>query len=131
MTDVLEIKTSLRTYSDTDVFSFLYAILDGASEALGLRRQDIDGTIYPQGSGQSPAFILYDNVPGGAGHVLRIHDHLKETFQIAYDRLYNCECGIETSCYNCLRNYQNQYFHDILQRGSAIKNLGLIIKVND
>ena len=128
MTDVLEIKVSSLTDDESIVYSLLYALLDGASESLGLRRQDIDGTIYPQGSGQPPTLILFDNVPGGAGHVYRIFENLQETFFDALRRLERCECGEETSCYNCLRNYQNQYYHDILQRGSAMKILQMIIR---
>jgi hypothetical protein len=38
-----------------------------------------------------------------------------------------CGCGEETSCYGCLRNYSNQYYHDILRRGFAYKYLKEII----
>lgn len=130
MTDVLEIKTTLPIYSYPDVYSFLYALIDGASDELGIRRQDIDGTIFPQGAGQPPTLILYDNVPGGAGHVQRIYDDLRGTFVASLERLETCECGLETSCYNCLRNYNNQYFHDILQRGSALQNLRKLVSQN-
>jgi len=130
MTDVLEIKTSLPIYRSSEVYSLLYALIDGASDELGIRRQDIEGTIFPQGAGQSPTLILYDNVPGGAGHVRRIFDNLRPAFEIALDRLERCECGEETSCYHCLRNYNNQYFHDILQRGSALRNLRKLLSIN-
>lgn len=130
MTDVLEIKTTLPIYNYPEVYSLLYALIDGASESLGIRRQDIDGTIYPQGAAQPPTFIFYDNVPGGAGHVQRIYENLRPTFVTALDRLERCECGLETSCYNCLRNYNNQYFHDILQRGSALRNLRKLVGKN-
>jgi hypothetical protein len=130
MTDVLEIKTSLLIYRYPEVYSLLYALLDGASDTLGIRRQDIDGTIYPQGAGQPPTLILYDDVPGGAGHVRRIFDNLRPAFEVALDRLERCECGEETSCYHCLRNYNNQYFHDILQRGSALRNLRKLLSIN-
>jgi hypothetical protein len=38
-------------------------------------------------------------------------------FKSTLDKLLNCSCGPETSCYGCLRNYQNQYCHHILKRG--------------
>ena len=128
MTDVLEIKLPLPQYNDTATYSTLYAILDGASQALGIRREDIDGTICPQGKGEPPTLILYDNVPGGAGHVERISHNLKQVFEAALDRVKNCDCGEETSCYNCLRNYRNQFTHDILQRGAAIRELEKVLK---
>jgi ATP-dependent helicase YprA (DUF1998 family) len=63
--------------------------------------------------------VLFDNVPGGAGHVRRVAQQLPEVVQAAWDRVARCECGLETSCYECLRNFYNQWCHDQLQRGRA------------
>jgi len=70
-------------------------------------------------SGIAPALVLFDNVPGGAGHVRRIADELPDVFRAAWERVDECECGEETSCYECLRNYRNQHYHDQLRRGLA------------
>ncbi len=97
-------------------FSLLYAILEGTSEALGIRRQDLEGCLYPFEEGIM--LILFDNVPGGAGHVKRLIDdkNLSEALWSALVRIKNCTCGLETSCYGCLRNYQNQFCHEHLRR---------------
>jgi ATP-dependent helicase YprA (DUF1998 family) len=63
--------------------------------------------------------VIFDTVPGGAGHAQRISDALPELFAAALERVENCECGPETSCYICLRSYSNQYFHEQLSRGAA------------
>lgn len=131
LTDVLEIRLEgvppgLR--GKNPMRSLLYAILEGASEAQGIRRSDIDGTLYHRAFGESPSIILYDTVPGGAGHVENIKDNLREAMYTGYLKVNNCKCGVDTSCYNCLRNYQNQYFHDDLQRGYAIKLLRLLLE---
>jgi len=104
-------------------FSLLYATLEGASQALGIRRQDLDGCLYPYEG--KIALVLFDNVPGGAGHVKRIMDgeNLHEVFKSAFNRVKNCTCGPETSCYGCLRNYQNQFCHEQLKRGIILKFL--------
>ena len=127
MTDVLELRTTLSNLGNIAANSLLYGLLDGASEALGISRNDIEGTVYQLGLGQPPAMVLYDNVPGGAGHVARIYDNLRPTLEAARERLDRCECGEETSCYNCLRNYRNQYYHDDLQRGSALQSLRTLL----
>ncbi|MBN1247674.1 MAG: DEAD/DEAH box helicase [Anaerolineae bacterium] len=122
LTDVLEFRMEglLAASGDYDLWlSVLYALLEGASEALGIRRDDLDGTLYPYTTGLAPALLLYDNVPGGAGHVRRVATELPDVFRAAYNRVKSCECGEETSCYECLRNYRNQYFHDQLRRGLA------------
>ena len=42
--------------------------------------------------------VLYDNVPGGAGHVKRIKD---EMAQVIASALKIVECDCEKSCYRC------------------------------
>jgi hypothetical protein len=130
LTDVLEIQIdgippSLR--SRNAMRSLLYAILEGASESLGIRRNDIDGTLYYRGFDQSPSIILYDTVPAGAGHVENIKSNLRKAMEAGLTKVAGCQCGEDTSCYNCLRNYQNQYYHDDLQRGYAVKLLRLLL----
>lgn len=131
LTDVLEIRVDgippgLR--GKNPMRSLMYAILEGASESQGIRRSDIDGTLYHRALGESLSIVLYDAVPGGAGHVENIKDHLREAMYAGFTKVNSCQCGEDTSCYNCLRNYQNQYYHDDLQRGYAIKLLRLLLE---
>jgi hypothetical protein len=122
ITDVLELRFDglLASRSDYGLWlSLLYALLEGTSEALGIRRDDLDGTLYRYNSGVAPALVLFDNVPGGAGHVRRIVDEIESVFVAALKRVDQCECGEETSCYECLRNFRNQPYHDQLKRGLA------------
>lgn len=126
-TDILQV--IFEYYEDRKGFweSLLYGLLEGASQALGIERQDIDGCLYPySGDPAKPALILFDDVPGGAGHVKRLADKnvlkavLKETLKV----VDSCSCGGkegETSCYGCLRNYSNQYCHDILNRSLVVE----------
>ena len=127
-TDVLSIlfEKYVKVETPTDKsfwLSLLYSILEGASESLGIRRQDLDGCLHPFQN--NTALVLFDNVPGGAGHVKRITEgnNLMEMLNAAYKRVKNCECGIETSCYSCLRNYQNQFCHEKLKRGLVVEFL--------
>ena len=101
-------------------FSLLYAVLEGASQALGIRRRDLDGCLYP--SEEGTMLVVFDNVPGGAGHVKRIMEErsLRNVLASALERVKNCTCGPETSCYGCLRNYDNQFCHSELKRGLAL-----------
>jgi ATP-dependent helicase YprA (DUF1998 family) len=122
LTDVLELRfTGLLASQSSEALwrSLLYAVLEGASQALSIRRDDLDGTLRRHTNGLPPALILFDNVPGGAGHVKRIRNELVPVLQAALDRLAQCECGEETSCYECLRNYRNQPYHDELIRRDA------------
>lgn len=98
--------------------TLLYAILEGASDALGIARDDINGCM--DYGGDAPAIILFDETPGGAGHVRRIFDKLEAVLLAAYRRVDgHCNCGEETACYGCLRSYSNQLDHEVLARGLA------------
>lgn len=118
MTDVLEIQIDYPfNRNKGDIQSILHAVLVGACVSLGIKRDDLNGTVYYRN--HEPAFIIYDNVPGGAGHVSRVYDQLYEVLEGAREVVSDCECGEDTSCYSCLRNYRNQYVHDKLSRGVA------------
>lgn len=102
--------------------SFLYAFLEGVSNALGIERNDIDGVLELNLEWQSYDILLYDNVPGGAGHVKRLlsKEAIVKSFKAALDKVSAECCDENTSCYNCLRNYYNQSYHNKLQRKLAI-----------
>ncbi len=110
--------------------SLLYALLEGASSAMKIERQDLDGCLYPMPGSPlgTPALILFDDVPGGAGHVRRLarEDVFKKVLRASLNRLQRCECGGaegNASCYGCLRHYRNQFCHDELNRGVVIRFL--------
>jgi superfamily II DNA or RNA helicase len=126
MTDVLQLRFSLSIQQENAIYSLLYAILSGASDALDIPRDDIDGVIFFQ-DGQ-PSFLLYDTTPGGSGHVKMIDKNLSQALDGAYKRVSKCEgCGKETSCYSCLRSYRNQFIHDKLERGLAEEILARVL----
>ena len=63
-------------------------------------------------------FVIFDNVPGGAGHTKRLLEKEKviEMFKRAKEKVSQECCDENTSCYNCLRNYNNQRIHRKLKR---------------
>ena len=133
--DVLQIR--FEGYANGDPgfwYSHLYALLEGASKSLEIDRQDLDGVLYPySGDLAGPALILFDDVPGGAGHVRRIAENQKrfiDVLKVSLEKLLLCNCGgVErnTSCYGCLRNYRNQFCHDQLKRGPIIDFISAIL----
>lgn len=120
MSDTVELRfegISIKTHEFW--LSFLYALLEGASSVLSIARTDIDGCLYYYGKiGTNPAVVIFDNVPGGAGHAKRIGPEISKVLWGALQRVNGqCGCGEETSCYGCLRNFNNQFCHDQLVRG--------------
>lgn len=116
-------------------YSILQAIILAACEVLNIDNNEISGCLQysNQDFGSTYSFIMYDTTPGGAGHVKRFADPLMldRILKRAFDRANNCSCGGEegdSSCYNCLRTYQNQHYHDILKRKYVIDGLKKISK---
>lgn len=102
--------------------SALYALIEGASEALEISRDDIGGALA-WSANLRRSIVLYDTVPGGAGAAKVIAANIGPVMKTAVQRLTNCDCGEETSCYGCLRTYRNQRQHESLSRGAALKLL--------
>jgi len=111
-------------------FSILYALLEATSRELGIPRQDLDGCLNTFSS--TTELILFDNVPSGAGQVKNLMEdkNFSSILDATYKIAANCNCGIETSCYSCLRNYQNQFCHDNLKRGLVVDFFKNINKIN-
>lgn len=118
-TDVLEVLLDTRQpMKPADWWSIGYAIAEGASLALGIKRDDLDMTVRLAADGAYSVFLT-DAVPGGAGHVARIHEHFPLVLRQALHRVETCSCEATTSCYQCLRTYSNQRMHARLSRGAA------------
>jgi len=104
--------------------SVMYALLETISTTLNIERSDINGClrlITGDDGTTRFAIILFDSVPGGAGHVRRLVTDdgavLKTILKNAYNLVANCTC--DPSCYNCIRNYTNSKIHDNLDRNLA------------
>jgi hypothetical protein len=109
----------------------LYALLGGMADALGIEPNDINGVIRPinLGGEVSQEVVVFDDVPGGAGHALRLEnqDELLEVLRAAHARAAHCQCDPSASCYTCLRSYRNQFCHDLLVRKPVADYLSLLL----
>lgn len=115
--------------------SLTYALLEGASLALQIERRDLDGVVRPFNVNAtetpeenfSQEIVLFDNVPGGAGHVRQIVEKLEAVLRKALEVAQCTECEEETSCPSCLRNYGNQIYWEELKRGPVARFLESVI----
>jgi ATP-dependent helicase YprA (DUF1998 family) len=121
-TDVLAVTfPALPRQSDVFWYSVAYALLKGMLQLGDIDRRDVNVTLKWGGASGNPTIMLYDDVPGGAGHVRHVFDHVDRLWEAAAARVSGRDCGCdpETSCYGCLRSYDNQPFHEVLRRGVA------------
>ena len=110
--------------------SFEASFLHGCTDALGIEPNDLGGTYngWTDGSWVGE-LVIYDRVPGGAGHINRIVENLDQVLQAALARVRDCKCGdIASSCYACLRTYSNQFHWGELQRQPVIQWLSAILR---
>lgn len=131
-TDIIILNIDL-TMRYEQAYSVLQALILAISHKLNIDNGEIAGCLQYTTNNSIPTydFVLYDTTPGGAGHVKRIasKDRVLDILKSAYNIANTCNCGGEDkdiSCYNCLRTYQNQKFHDIIKRKYVIDLLGAI-----
>ena len=133
-TDIINISfNNINEMHDEDTaISVLFAILEGISMTYHIERNDIGGIIYKNSLLKPYSLILYDTVAGGAGHVKRLKDDLSllEVLKNALKKVSQDCCAEDTSCYNCLRTYNNQRLHKHIKRGLAKNALENIISQN-
>ncbi|HZK69745.1 MAG TPA: Zn-binding domain-containing protein, partial [Paludibacter sp.] len=126
-TDVAKISFGCDTSDQATMLSVMYALLNSFANELNIERRDIKACLtYKITNGKMEhRIIMYDAVPGGAGHsrrlVTEVGEILKAVIKRAITLLNTCECS--PSCYRCLRSYENQKIHEILDREKALNFL--------
>ncbi|WP_224984208.1 DEAD/DEAH box helicase [Geomonas agri] len=113
--------------------SLFAAFINGATDCLGIAQGDIDGT-YHGWSEESyiGEIVVYDRIPGGAGHIDRIVQNIDDVLRSAYRRVKDCSCiDWDASCYACLRSYSNQFYWDDLQRRPVIEWLSQVLGIEE
>lgn len=117
--------------SRAKALSFMYAFIEGISIAFDIERTDIDGILELNRETSSYDVLVYDNVPGGAGHVKRLggKEDILKVLYAAHAKVSQKCCDEDTSCYNCLRNFYNQMHHSRLKRSYARDKVEELIRM--
>lgn len=126
-TDILELEIPKRYFNSkkslSSFYSVGYALVEGLSKIASIKRDDLD--VFVKSLDNKVSLYIFDNVPGGAGHTYKVFDFsddkYKEWFKISLQRIINCECGVDSSCFKCLQSRSNQRYHDLMERGLVIK----------
>lgn len=129
ISDVLELTLDLGIgafFDEGDWQSLLWALFAAAASILEVPESEIGGTMYSRTSG-SMSVMIYDDVPGGAGHALQLSGMVDSLFEKAYEIVSTCTCDENTCCYGCLCNYMNQNVQHELSRGGAIRILEALL----
>lgn len=118
-TDVIKMEID-GDFDEAQLITTIYAILTGMSNVLQIERNDINGLICMNRTFQYE-MILYDNVPGGAGHVKRLANEVvfRKVLIAALNIVSQDCCDDETTCNKCLRTYYNQKHHKVMKKKYA------------
>lgn len=106
--------------------STMWAIHTAAIQLMQIPASEL-GCTYYMTSPSVRSILLYDDVPGGAGHTRQLRGMVEEVLNRAYDIVATCSCGEETCCYGCISNYYNQSRQSVLSRGAAKRILGVLL----
>jgi hypothetical protein len=130
VSDVLELVFDFTAvvYAEQEEWeAVMWALFTAAAQILEVPETELGGTMYGNEMG-SVSVMIYDNVPGGAGHVQQLSNMIKEFVEKAYQVVDgHCGCGEDTCCYGCIANYYNQVKQAKLSRGAAKKILGSLL----
>lgn len=122
LTDTIEVAVPGLEKED-EAWSTLAALMAVAPK-FGISQRDVSGTLRAAGTkGRERALVLFDAVPGGAGYSRGLRAVLPDLFSEALQFVAACGCGEDTSCYGCLKTYENQAHHDELSRAAALRVL--------
>ena len=130
VSDVLELVIDIdcAPYAEADDWeSVMWALFTAASKILEIPETELGGTTY-ENEMHGTSVMIYDDVPGGAGHARALSDRVEELIETAYKVVDgHCGCGEETCCYGCIANYYNQVKQAKLSRGVAKRILGSLL----
>lgn len=123
-TDVVKIDfDGISTSEYEQMLSVMYAIYNSMADAMQIEKRELSCCLYStiKDGIKYQSIIIFDNVPGGAGHTKRLFESDDATInQIIYEALMRVKyCDCDPSCYKCLRSYENRLHHDDLDRLQA------------
>lgn len=130
VSDVLELSIRLDSLFDLEANaweSVMWALFTAGSSILEAPETELGGTMRANETG-GMSIMIYDDVPGGAGHAKRLGENIEHLFEEAYRVVDgHCGCSDETCCYGCIANYYNQAKQSELSRGAAKILLGNLL----
>ena len=105
----------------SSIESLAFALQRGLCAALDVELMDIGVSWRWLATKKSPdarkEIILYDSTPGGSGFV---RDGLNNWESVIEEARTICRaCNCEDACYDCLKSYNNQAYHEKLDRSSV------------
>ncbi len=106
------------------------ALVAGAEQLVEAGSGEIGGFVRTTwtGGAAEPEIVLYDTVPGGAGYSAQLFSRMEQALLAAREIIHACPC--ESSCYRCLRSYENQREHAALDKRLIMDYLDTVAQLH-
>ena len=135
--------------SDAFAWSLLYALQGGISTVFGVEESELGGSVFPDSANPGGRLLLiYEMDEGGIGVLSRVPtpefwskvcDRSLEILHVDPLSGQDLSGACDTSCYECLRSFYNQWHHDQLDRrlptdfllAARGHDLAMVIAVDD
>ncbi|MGE6755527.1 DEAD/DEAH box helicase [Rossellomorea sp. NPDC071047] len=105
-------------------------IVLAASRILDIDAQELTAGYRIVHNEQGDSYVdlyIFDTLSGGAGYSFVAGEYIKEIIEETFNVLKHCPNNCESSCYKCMRNYQNQMKHEHLNRPLGLELLTYLV----
>ena len=113
-------------FNSSSIESLAFALRKGLCNVLEVETSDIGVSwrwLANRHAGNKKAeVVLYDLTPGGAGFVKEGFDNWQQVVESAVLVCNDCK-NCKDACYDCLKDFSNQSYHDRLNRFMAVESL--------
>ncbi|MAC32072.1 MAG: helicase [Haliea sp.] len=104
-------------------YSVMEAVRQGAAEVLDMEISDLQVQVMGKPGLDTVDALLYDPMPGGSGLLEQLLAHWEAVVAAARNLVDSCASACETSCVDCLQHFRNAFYHDKLNRHTALDYL--------
>jgi ATP-dependent helicase YprA (DUF1998 family) len=104
------------------------AIIQAAASVVSAEDDEIGGfirTVKKPDQDPKRQLVLFDDASGGSGYSRKAFSNLEQIVRAARELLENCHC--DKSCYKCLRTYENQFEHKLLDKKLILPYLDVLL----
>jgi hypothetical protein len=114
---------SIAAENRVEAYSVAEALRKGAAEVLEMEVEDLQVLALGRAGEKSIDVLLYDPMPGGSGLLEQMLTRWEEVVSAAARLVNDCESQCQTACVDCLLHFRNSYYHQHLNRHTALDRL--------
>ncbi len=104
-------------------YSLMESLRQGAADVLDMEISDLQVQVIGKPDSEAVDALLYDPMPGGSGLLEQLLAHWPDVVAAARRLVEACPSACEASCVDCLQHFRNSFYHNKLNRHTALEYL--------